>query len=62
MVFQELLNLKEEGYQKVQQAVDNCQETLQTTAVQGKETLREEIRSLQKDFDILISNANEAKV
>ena len=58
----ELMDLKDEGFEKLQQTVNASQHVVPNTAVRGKDEIRAEIQKLQKAWDDLFANMNSAKV
>ena len=59
---QELMNLKDEGFEKMQQTVNSSHHVLPNTTARGKDEIRGDIQKLQKAWDDLFANMNSAKV
>ncbi len=59
---QELLSLKDEGFEKLQQTVNASQQVLPNTAARGKDEIRNDMQKLQKAWDDLFADLNAAKV
>ena len=56
------MNLKDEGFEKLQQTVNTSHHVLPNTAVRGKDEIGAEIQKLQKAWDDLFANMNSTKV
>ena len=56
------MNLKDEGFEKLQQTVNSSHHVLPNTAARGKDEIRADMQKLQKTWDDLFVNMNSAKV
>ena len=56
------MNMKDEGFEKLQQTVNASHHVLPNTATRGKDEIKADIQKLQKAWDDLFTNMNSAKV
>ena len=56
------MNMKDEGFEKLQQIVNASHHVLPNTAARGKDEIKADIQKLQKAWDDLFANMNSAKV
>ena len=56
------MNLKDEGFEKLQETVNCSHHVLPNTAARGIDEIRADIQKLQKAWDDLFANMNSAKV